>query len=474
MRKTKIVVTCGPALMQGERMVDVLREADTVRLNASHGDLEFRAAALLRVRKLARELGREIPVFLDLQGPKWRVGKLEKPVTLGVGQCGCFHRPDARPPADAAWAAPLPHPELFTSATPGQQWLLDDGAIVVEVQSATADRVDARVLVGGDLKARKGVHPVGGDVAVESVTDKDREDIRWGVENNVDMFAQSFVRTRADVDLLTRLITEAGGTSPAIIAKIEHPTALKNLPEILDACWGVMVARGDLGVELGVHRVPGLQKQIIEAARKALKPVITATQMLESMIESPSPTRAEASDVANAVWDGTDAVMLSAESATGKYPVEAVRWLAKIAAEADSEAEKHRDPLPKEIAAGQSQRVDVNVAFAASRVAEAVGARWIVCFTEGGTVARMVSRLAGRTPVIAATSDARTARRVSLLRGVRALLIPRLSGTDETVESVRELLQSHQGLVPGDRVVMTMGLPMWKQGATNTLKVLTI
>jgi pyruvate kinase len=473
MRKTKLVITAGPALLQGERLVDVLREADAIRINASHGDIEFRNTVLLRVRKVARELGREIPVFLDLQGPKWRVAKLETPVELVGGQQGWFHQPDVTPPTGGAFTVMVPHPELFAAATPGTRWLLDDGALIVEVVEVRAGAMMAKVVVGGELKARKGVHPVGGDVAVDPVTEKDKEDLKWGVENMVDLFAQSFVRTRGDVELLTRLIQEAGGNQP-IIAKIEHPAGIKNLPEILEVAWGVMVARGDLGVELGVHRVPALQKEIIKAARKALKPVITATQMLESMIENAYPTRAEASDVANAVWDGTDAVMLSAESATGKHPVEAVRALATIAAEADAHSEALMDPLPVEIVTAAAGRVDVSVAFSASRVAGAIGARWIVCFTEGGGVARMVSRLAGKTPVLGATSDHRTARRLNLLRGVTPWLIPRMGNTDSMVESVRELLQTHQGLMKGDRVVITMGLPLWQAGTTDTLKVLTI
>jgi pyruvate kinase len=232
-----------------------------------------------------------------------------------------------------------------------------------------------------------------------------------------------------------------------------------------------MVARGDLGVELGVERVPALQKQIIRAARRALKPVITATQMLESMIENASPTRAEASDVANAIWDGTDAVMLSAESAAGAHPVEAVHWLARIAREADAHTQGtvyRRDVV--EMAKG---RTDISVAFAACRAAEDLGARWLVAFTEGGGSARMVSRLAGQTPVIGATTHEPTARRMALLRGVTSLIIPRVQNTDEMVEAVRALLQAKHELLPGDHVVMTMGLPLWKSGSTNTMKVMT-
>jgi pyruvate kinase len=471
-RKTKLVMTLGPALMQGDRLRESLREADAVRLNASHGDPESRAEALQKVRTLAQELGRSIPVFLDLQGPKWRVGLLEAPIDLAEGSEGYFFAAGATVPADAAWAAPLPHPELFEGAEAGQHWLLDDGAITVEILAKRADFLKARVIIGGPLKARKGIHPIGMDINMDPLTEKDHVDIRWGVEHEVDLFAQSFVRRASDVQQLQAIIQHLGGTQP-IIAKIEHPAALANLGEILEVSWGVMVARGDLGVELGVERVPGLQKQIIKTARRALKPVITATQMLESMIEHSQPTRAEASDVANAIWDGTDAVMLSAESATGAHPVEAVQWLARIAAEADANVKQRTPTLPDELAEKVLARTDISVAFAACRTADEINARWIVAFTEGGGTARMVSRLAGRTPVLGATVDEVTARRMGLLRGVTSLLIPRVSNTDEMVTVVRELLVAKHQLGSMDRVVMTMGLPLWKTGSTNTMKVMT-
>ncbi|WP_286355870.1 pyruvate kinase [Geothrix oryzae] len=472
MRKTKLVMTLGPALMQGDRLRESLREADAVRLNASHGDPESRVEALQKVRALALELGRSIPVFLDLQGPKWRVGLLEAPIDLVEGSEGYFFAAGVTVPADAAWAAPLPHPELFEGAEAGQHWLLDDGAITVEILAKRADLLKARVVIGGPLKARKGIHPIGMDINMDPLTEKDHVDIRWGVEHEVDLFAQSFVRRASDVQQLQAIIQHLGGTQP-IIAKIEHPAALANLGEILEVSWGVMVARGDLGVELGVERVPGLQKQIIKTARRALKPVITATQMLESMIEHSQPTRAEASDVANAIWDGTDAVMLSAESATGAHPVEAVQWLARIAAEADANVKQRTPTLPDELAEKVLARTDISVAFAACRTADEINARWIVAFTEGGGTARMVSRLAGRTPVLGATVDEVTARRMGLLRGVTSLLIPRVSNTDEMVTVVRELLVAKHQLGSMDRVVMTMGLPLWKTGSTNTMKVMT-
>ena len=470
MRKTKLVITIGPALMDPQLLREALREADAVRINASHGDLETRNRTLELVRRLSVELGRLVPIFLDLQGPKWRVGALDAPLELRAGSVGCLVQPGAAALPGSDWEVPLPHPELFAGAVEGQRWLLDDGALELEILQPGAAALRAKVTVGGVLKARKGVHPVGLAMSVDPLTAKDLEDVEWGVRAGVEFFAQSFVRSAEDIRKLQRRITERGGGQP-IIAKIEHPQALERLEEILETCWGVMVARGDLGVELGVEHVPATQKRIIAAARRALKPVIIATQMLESMILNPSPTRAEASDVANAVWDGTDAVMLSAESAMGSHPVEAVRWLGRIAAEAD--AHPAAAVLEEADLRHFSGRTDTSVAFAACRCAEQIGARWLVAFTEGGRSATMVSRMARAVPVLGATTDLSTARRMGLLRGVQAMVIPRFDATDEMVDAVEKLLQERQDLAAGDRVVMTMGLPLWRTGTTNTMKVVT-
>ena len=471
MRKTKILITMGPALMEGERLREALMVADAVRLNASHGDLESRAQALADIRRIGLELGRRIPVLLDLQGPKWRVGALEAALPLEEGSVGAFFPAGGAAPAGLAWAVPLPHPELFLGARAGQRWVLDDGNLEVVVTEVRPGQVSARVVVGGLLKARKGVHPIGLDVAFDPLTPKDQVDIRWGVEHGVDLFAMSFVRRASDLRALEEIILGLGGRQP-IIAKIEHPQALDNLEEILDVSWGVMVARGDLGVELGVERVPALQKRIIRMARHALKPVITATQMLESMIENPQPTRAEASDVANAIWDGTDAVMLSAESAVGAHPLAAVEWLARIAEDADANYRPRLGRLEDNMASRLSSRTDVSVAFAACRTAEEIGAKLIVVFTEGGGSARMVSRLAANIPVVGATTDLNNARRMGLLRGVRALPITRQDSTNATMAMVEEDLKSLHALETGDKVVMTFGLPLWLTGNTNTMRVI--
>jgi pyruvate kinase len=470
-RKTKILITMGPALMEDGKLREALLVADAVRLNASHGELDARLEALEDIRRIGLELGRRIPVLLDLQGPKWRVGALEAPLVLAQGSVGAFYPAGAAAPAGLAWAAPLPHPELFLGARAGQRWVLDDGNLEVVVTEVQPGQVNARVEVGGVLKARKGVHPIGLDVAFDPLTPKDLVDIRWGVEHGVDLFAMSFVRRASDVKTLAGLIRDLGGQQP-IISKIEHPQALDNLEEILDVSWGVMVARGDLGVELGVEHVPALQKRIIKMARHALKPVITATQMLESMIENPQPTRAEASDVANAIWDGTDAVMLSAESAVGKYAVEAIQWLARIAEDADAHYHPRLGRLEDSLATRLSRRTDVAVAFAACRTAQDIGAKLLVVFTEGGGSARMVSRLAADIPVIGATTDLPNARRMGLMRGVQSLLIARVETSDEMVDSVEAVLQELHELTAGDKVVITLGLPLWKTGSTNTMKVI--
>jgi len=472
-RKTKIVITMGPALLEAGRLREALEIADTVRLNASHGDLEDRLQALTAVRRTADEVGRRVAVLLDLQGPKWRVGVLDPPQQLAEGAVGGFYPAggDAAGGSGLAWWVPLPHPELFQGARPGQRWLLDDGNLEVEVTETRADRVLARVLVGGLLKARKGVHPIGLDVAFNPLTPKDLDDVRWGVEHGVDIFAQSFVRRAEDVRALAKVIAGLGGNQP-VIAKIEHPTALDNLDEILEVAWGLMVARGDLGVELGVDKVPTLQKRIINKARQALKPVITATQMLESMIENPQPTRAEASDVANAIWDGTDAVMLSAESAVGRHPVAAIGWLDRIAVDADHHFRPRLGRSAETLSNHLAKRTDVAVALAACRIAQEIEARFLVVFSEGGgRSGRMVSRLAGDVAVVGVTADPANARRMCLLRNMQALLLPRAGSADEALADVEKALLDGFGARKGDTVVFTFGLPLYQEGTTNTLKV---
>jgi pyruvate kinase len=462
----------GPALREESSLREALKLADAVRLNASHSKPQERTPVLKLIRNISDELGRLIPVILDLQGPKWRIGLLEAPVILEKDSIGVLYAADTSAPKGYQWVAPLPHRELFTGAKPGQIWVLDDGALKLEVMKIRNHQIVLKVLVGGLLKARKGVHPIGLDVAFDPLTPQDLEDVRWGVEEGVDLFAQSFVRYASDVEALNLHIKELGGPQ-TIIAKIEHPKALDNLEGILQVSWGVMVARGDLGVEFGVEKVPALQKQIILKARQALKPVITATQMLESMIENSQPTRAEASDVANAIWDGTDAVMLSAESAVGKYPLEAIHYLDSIATDADAYYKPRIGLLAHTLEEKLSGRTDVSIAFAACRTADELGAKLIVVFTEGGGSARLVSRLAADIPVIGATTDLGNSRRMGLLRGVESLIIPRAKHLSEMLASIQPILKTRKGLESGDRIVMTLGHPLWTTGTTNMMRVET-
>ena len=449
-----------------------MKFADAVRLNASHSKPEERTPVLKLIRKISDELGRIIPVFLDLQGPKWRIGLLEAPLILEKDSIGVLYAAGTPAPTGNPWAAPLPHPELFTGAKVGQIWVLDDGALKLEVMEIRNQQILLKVLVGGLLKARKGVHPIGLDVAFDPLTPQDLEDVRWGVEEGVDLFAQSFVRRASDVEALSLHIKELGGPQ-TIIAKIEHPQALDNLEEILHVSWGVMVARGDLGVEFGVEKVPALQKQIIRKARQALKPVITATQMLESMIENPQPTRAEASDVANAIWDGTDAVMLSAESAVGKHPLEAMHYLDSIAADADAHYNPRIGVLTDTLEENLSGRTDVSVAFCgvphrggdrrqAHRRLHRRRRQRPPGFPIGGGYSRH-RRHHGHRKRPAHGSSA----------GCGKSAHPRTKHLSEMLASIHPLLKTMKRLESGDRVVMTLGHPLWITGTTNMMRVET-
>jgi pyruvate kinase len=471
MRKTKIVMTMGPALMEGARLWEALKIADVVRLNASHSDCKDRTPVINKIREILIELGRAVPVFLDLQGPKWRLGLFDAPFDAPNDSIGVFYPTSSEPPADAAWSAPVPHPELFLGAKVGQTWLVDDGALVFEVRETSENCVKVMTITGGLVKQRKGLMPIGLDVQIDPLTKKDLEDIEWGVKQNVDMFAQSFVRQASDIQRLAETIQSFGGDQP-IIAKIEHPKALDNLEAIMDSAWGVMVARGDLGVELGVEKVPALQKRIIQTANRSFRPVITATQMLESMIEHPMPTRAESSDVANAIWDGTDAVMLSAESAAGKYPLESIQWLAKIAEDADAHASTLTNFRQGDLTAAYGQHTDANIALATCNTAKAIKAKYILAFTEGGAMVRMLSHLAGSTPIIAATTSPYIARRLGVVRDVKTLLVPKAEHLSELLSLVTPMLRAAFDICPGDKVVMTIGHPLWVSGTTNTMRVI--
>jgi len=467
MRRTKIVCTLGPACSSEETLRAMLRAGMNVaRLNFSHGTHETHASTIALVRKVAAEEGKVIGILQDLQGPRIRVGEIAGgAATLLPGSRFALTISEVAGNGDLVTihGAPLPQ-----DVKPGDRILLDDGAIELQVQSTTDSEVDCKVVVGGVLKPHKGVNVPGRTLSVPSITDKDVEDLAFGIEQKVDYVALSFVRSAADVDRLRGLMSEQGAEIP-IMAKIEKHEAIANFDEILAASDAVMVARGDLGIEVAAEEVPLLQKMIVARARAAGKPVVTATQMLDSMIRNPRPTRAEVNDVANAILDGTDATMLSGETAAGAYPVEAVTTMARIAATTD--AALPYEELMRKAAEGRMCNATDAIGQAACEMAFELEAKAIIAFTESGHTARMVARHRPPAPIVAATPSAETQRRLALVWGVAPYPAPRYSSTDEMLQEVVDIAVKGGHAADGDLVVITAGLPLPASGRTNLLKL---
>ncbi len=464
---TKIIATIGPACEDS----DVLRamvEAgmDVARLNLSHGDLDWHARMVRRIRQLEAELGRPVGIIADLHGPRIRVGDLPRPVELEEGQQVVLV------PASATSAPeqviPVDHEHLARDVRPGQRILLDDGMLELRVQAVEGDRVVCRVVAGGRLEAHKGVNLPDSRVTVPALTEEDLQHLHFMLAQGVDYIAQSFVQSAEDVRLLKAEIKRAGAKAH-VIAKLEKPQALEELEEIAAEADAIMVARGDLGVEMPIEEVPIAQKRIIAECRRQRKPVITATQMLDSMREHPRPTRAEVTDVTNAILDGTDAVMLSGETAAGKYPVQAVEMMRRIAEQAEAYERQHR--RGPEGWSEEHLGIPDAVARAAAATAERVGAKLVVAFTQSGSTARLVSKCRGCVPIVAATPDLATARRCTLYWGVSPFIVPSASTTDEMILMVERLSLDRHLLQPGDIMVITAGTPVGRPGTTNMMKV---
>ncbi len=461
MPRTKIVCTVGPASASEPTLRALIRAGMSVaRINFSHGDRTIHARTIAALRQAANEEGRLVAVLADLQGPKLRIGKLpDGGVMLTEGE-GVVLTPSPFAPG----RLPAPHPEVLRDLRPGQAVLLDDGQVQLVVEEAGAE-VRCRVAVGGRLTSHKGINLPDTALSLSALTPKDRQDVRFAVEHGVDFIALSFVRAADDVEALRGLLQTMSADIP-IVAKIEKPEALAAFDSILAAADAIMVARGDLGVETPPEEVPFHQKRIIRACNRAGKPVITATQMLQTMIERPTPTRAEASDVANAILDGSDAVMLSGETAVGAYPVEAVRTMARLCAN----AEAHLSPLLFVSEAGAGE-VTAAISQATVEIAAEVGASAILTATMSGTTARMVARHRPAVPIVAITPNERTLARLALVWGVTPVLIPRFANTDEMVALMVRAAQDTGFVHPGDRVVLTAGIPFGGEGRTNMLKV---
>jgi pyruvate kinase len=474
MRRTKIVATLGPATNTLERITGLIKAGMNVaRLNFSHGAHADHAANIALVRSAAAALGRHVAILQDLQGPKIRTGPLVdgQPVELVAGQRFII---TTEPTPGTAERVSTTYADLPRDVRPRDRILVSDGLIELLVVSQTDTEVETQVLHGGRLKPNQGINLPGVRVSAPAVMPKDIEDLRFGLEHGVDYVALSFVRRASDITDVKALISQTGRSTP-VIAKIERPEALEVLPEILAVTDGIMVARGDLGVEMPPERVPLIQKQIIDAANRALIPVITATQMLESMIQNPRPTRAEASDVANAILDGSDAVMLSGETAIGAYPVEAVQMMAMIADAIEGVDTHHgSDIAAPRWAIPEVQSNPRAIAAAAAAIATMVPVRVIATLTRSGASARLISHYRPQAPVLAFSPSAETARRAALYWGVTPMVVQEAERLDDLEQQIQRMLRE-QGIVQrGDTIVLTGGHPVYRYGPTNFLKLITV
>jgi pyruvate kinase len=463
-RHSKIVCTIGPA-SRDPRILKRLLEAgmDVARLNFSHGGHSDHLICIQSLRSAASKLGKTIAILADLQGPKIRTGTLAGgvPVVLRAGQQFTITTAKILGDSTRVNTTFLPLPREVHR---GDRILLSDGLIELRVEKVRGKDVDCRVVNGGALGEHKGINLPGVQLRVPALTPKDKADLKFALAHGADYIAVSFVRRPEDVLLAKNLIRRAGKETP-VIAKLEKPEAIENLEGILRVSDGVMVARGDLGVEMNPERVPVVQKNIIARAREFRRPVITATQMLESMTENPRPTRAEASDVANAIFDGSDAVMLSAETASGNYPVEAVRMMARIIAEAEASITEFARPATQE-----KLKVAETVAELVCHASRELHMKWIVVFTHSGFTARLISRYRPLVPIAAFSPEAETRRRLALLWGVLPLGIPDLRKVDQLAEISERRLLEERLVRKGDVIAIVAGTPMGVRGTTNFMK----
>jgi pyruvate kinase len=470
-RATKIVATLGPASSDPAVLEQLLiAGVDVVRLNFSHGKAQDHIDRANLVRAIADKVGKTVALMADLQGPKIRVGKFaEGKVMLVAGEAFVLDAQRTEP-GDIS-AVGLDYKELPRDVRPGDTLLLNDGLIKLRVESVLGEQVHTRVVLGGELSNNKGINKAGGGLTAPALTAKDMEDIKTAMAFQCEYLAVSFPKNATDMEMARQLCNVAAAAykhKPGLIAKIERAEAIPRLEEILRASDGIMVARGDLAVEVGNAAVPALQKQMIRMARADDKVVITATQMMESMIVNPVPTRAEVSDVANAVLDGTDAVMLSAETAAGKYPLETVEEMAKICLEAEK-ASGHE--IDADFSGKTFQRIDQSIAMGALFTAHHLGAKAIVALTDSGSTALWMSRHDIRTPIYALTPRLSTQRKMALYRNVRPLLMDTSADRDTALDQAEGHLLKRGIVQSGDIYAITCGEPMGAPGGTNMLKI---
>ncbi len=466
-RKVKILATLGPASSSPD-MVRALMEAgaDAFRINMSHGEQSEKAALVEIIRALEKSLQRPTTILFDLQGPKLRVGGFKGgSAVLETGQRFIF---DRRGTKGNEARVELPHPELFETLKPGDRLLIDDGKVRLKALSVASDVIEAEVMVGGRVSDSKGVNVPDVVVPIPALTEKDRSDLRFALEQGADYIALSFVQRPEDVAEARELV----GGKAGLLAKIEKPQALERLDKIIELVDAVMVARGDLGVELPPEGVPPAQNRIVAAARQAGKPVVVATQMLESMIVSPTPTRAEVSDVANAIYEGADAVMLSAESAAGDYPIEAVQMMDKIGQSVEADpvyaARIHFTETPAEATVADA------LSESAAQIVRIIGARAMACYTSSGSTARRIARERAPVPTLVMTASLAVARRLGLQWGVHAVHTRDVSNFEEMVGKAKRMALRHSIASADERMVIMAGVPFKTSGSTNVIHVVTL
>jgi pyruvate kinase len=470
LRKTKIVATLGPAISSEEQIARLITAGvNVVRLNFSHGSAADHIKRAEIVRSIATKLNRPIGVLCDLQGPKIRIGQFELgKITLKTGDLFVLDSDCALGNQEQVG---LDYKDLPQEVVAGNLLLLDDGRITMAVNSVHCNKIHCVIVIGGDLSNNKGINLQGGGLAAQALTAKDHEDIKTAVALEADYIAISFPRDENDVLAAKNLVKKAGGTA-SIVAKIERAEAIDNLEAIIEASDAIMVARGDLGVEVGDAAIPGLQKRMIRMARAQNKLVITATQMMESMINSPIPTRAEVSDVANAVLDGTDAVMLSAETASGQYPLETVQAMHRVCIEAEKECESLHD-VARHV--GRLQHIDEAIAAAAIFTAQHLNVKVIAALTQSGNAAQWLSRANSSVPIYALSPDKVARRKLTLHRNVYPYPIDQKNkNRDEILREMEQVLLITEAFQAGDTVLLTFGEPIGSPGGTNTLKIITI
>jgi len=467
MTKARIIATVGPASQSPEILAELLLQGvDVFRLNFSHGNHEWHGLMIDEIRNQSRQIGRPVAILQDLQGIKIRTGSVEPdPVVLLTGQSLQLTTESVLGDAEQV---SISYPDLPNDVSAGDEILLSDGQIQLRVVATTRTSIECSVLSGGRLVSNQGVNVPGVSVSAPPLTEKDRADLLFGIRKDVDYIALSFVQNANDVSELRAFLDQVDADIP-IIAKLEKPSSIENLEGILERADGVMVARGDLGVEMSPEKVPMIQKRVIAEANRCGKLVITATQMLESMIRSPRPTRAEASDVANAVLDGTDAVMLSGETATGKYPVDAVRMMSKIVAQAET----------YDVVSPYFEQVDdlsfpQTICISAYHASRAIAAKGIVAFTQSGSTARMISKYRPPVQIWGITPHTRIARRLMLYPGVQTVLMREIGNVDELITELEDVLIERGLVEPGDKLVILTGAPILERGNTNLMKLHTV